>query len=74
MSQPTTDPRMILTEMDAKEAAMNGAKVRYRRSPPYLLCPLCQGDGSDQRPYLMGCGPHEPGWEILPASTDSGQA
>lgn len=56
----------IISEMAAKEAAMNGATVRYRRSPPYLQCPACGGDGSNRHPYAMECGgPHEPGWEIV---------
>jgi len=56
----------IITEMDAKEAAMNGAKVRYRRHPPYLLCLLCRGDGSGLRPFDLYCGgQHDPGWEIV---------
>lgn len=56
----------LLTDSEAREAVMNGAKVRLRRYPPYLSCPLCRGDGSNLRPFVMGCGPHPEGWEIVP--------
>lgn len=56
----------ILTELEAREAAINGATVRYRRSPPYLTCPLCGGDGTSERPRLIGCScPRDPGWETI---------
>lgn len=56
----------IITELDAKEAAMNGAIVRYRRCPPYLPCVVCGGDGTHRRPYMLGCfAPHDPGWELV---------
>lgn len=58
--------REIISELEAKEAAMNGATVRYRRWPPYLRCNGCGGDGSSLRPYAWGCGgEHPPGWEIV---------
>lgn len=61
-----TVQRTILTEMEAKEAAMNGAEVRYRRCPPHLTCPLCGGDGTSLLPYLMECsGSHDVGWEVV---------
>lgn len=63
----------IVSEMDAKEAAMNGATVRYRRSPPYRTCPLCGGDGSSYAPFAMGCVDHEPGWEIVEPLPDDNE-
>lgn len=57
----------ILTDDQASEAAMNGARVQLRRYPPYLACPLCRGDGSSRAPYAMECGAaHPAGWEIVP--------
>lgn len=56
----------LLNELEAKEAVMNGARVRLRRSPPYLTCLLCCGDGSGYAPFLMDCsGPHDAGWEVV---------
>lgn len=56
----------ILTDDEAREADMNGARVRLRRNPPYLRCLLCRGDGSSWHPYAMECGAEHPaGWEIV---------
>jgi hypothetical protein len=58
--------RRIITEIEAKEAAMNGATVRFRRAPPYLYCLACGGDGTNLAPYTWGCpNPHPCGWEIV---------
>lgn len=52
-----------LTDDQAREAVMNGAKVELVRSPPYLTCMLCGGDG--EKPYWLECpGPHDAGWLI----------
>lgn len=60
----------ILTELEAREAAINGHTVAYRRSPPYLPCALCQGNGTGAFPHILGCpGPHPTGWEILEQRT-----
>lgn len=61
----------ILTDDQAREAVMNGGRVQRRRYPPYLLCPLCRGDGSSRRPYAMQCSAaeHPAGWEVV---TDPG--
>ena len=58
--------RRILSEQEAKEAAMNGARVRVRHAPPYLPCPACGGDGTSEGPFAYGCpGMHPPGWEVV---------
>lgn len=55
----------VLTEDQAREAAMNGQAVRLRNFPPYLRCPLCGGDGSGFHPFLLECaGDHGGGWEL----------
>lgn len=70
MTMPENASYRIVNELEAKEAAMNGAEVRYRRSPPYLTCPLCGGDGTGARPFYIDCGgSHEPGWEVIPERT-----
>jgi hypothetical protein len=56
----------ILTDDQAREAVMNGARVQLRRSPPYLPCLLCGGDGSSSYPYWMECGgKHDAGWQVV---------
>jgi hypothetical protein len=61
----------ILSALDAKEAAMNGARVAYRRNPPYKRCNGCGGDGTSLHPYLLECpGPHEPGWEVVDSGAE----
>lgn len=69
LSDSTNGDWRILTESEAKEAVMNGAKVKLRNYPPYLFCPLCRGDGSNLWPFDMYCGgPHDSGWVIVNAT------